>query len=693
MRPFEILRGYRREYLRADLVAGLTVAVVLLPQAIAYALIAELPAEAGLYAAVIAGIAGALWGSSKHLQTGPTNAASLLVLTTLLPILPPGTPEYIAAASLMAIMVGAIRFSMGMLHLGILANFVSDSVIIGFTAGAGILISANQLRHLFGLSVPGSPYLFNTLQAVVLNLSHTHALSLILGLGTVMVVLLLKRFKPHWPSALISMALASVIVGVFHLEAQGVKVLGELPRSLPPLSDFSLFRTEWVGQMAVGAFAVAAIGLVEATSIARSIAAQSGQYVSSNQEFVGQGMANMAAGLFSGYTCSGSFIRSSLNYASGAKTQMASVFSGLIVLAAALAFAPLTAYLPRTALAGVLIVTAYGMIDRKEMRRIWNASRGDSLIMLATLGSTLVLPLQYAVLAGVIVSFVRYVIKTSTPLVYPVVPSDNFRHFVQHEDQPFCPQLGIITISGSLYFGAAHHVEKVIRAELDKYPEQTHLLLRMHLVDHCDVSGIHMLESLVRMRRKVGGDVFLSGVRPLVRQQMELLGFDKFLSSDHFFAREDAIAYLFHHVLSPEICIYECPVRVFAECQALPKYDYRSNLPVSFSFDEHHIDSLLPSELQSKLTENGQVLVLADVREEKEYQEGHISQACLIPMRHIAVKGKNLPRDCPIVLVCRTGRRSMLAAHILKDMGYSQVYNLEGGMLAWKAAGYPVAVE
>ncbi|MGH7463032.1 MAG: SulP family inorganic anion transporter, partial [Longimicrobiales bacterium] len=289
LRPLHILRAYRRSNLQPDVVAGLTVAVILLPQGIAYALIAELPPQAGLYTAIVAAIVGALWGSSNHLQTGPTNAASLLVLSIVLVVAAPGSPEFMATAGLMAVMVGLFRLVMGLARLGMLVNFVSDSVIVGFTAGAGVLISVNQLRPLLRLDFPTSSELGEIAQNVVSHLPETHWPSLALGLGTIALIVLLRRLNSKWPGPLIGMMCAAVVVGLVGLEQQGVKVIGQLPRGLPPLAQLPLFDLERIGQLSTGALAIAAIGLVEAMSIARSIASQTGQRLDNNQEFVGQG--------------------------------------------------------------------------------------------------------------------------------------------------------------------------------------------------------------------------------------------------------------------------------------------------------------------------------------------------------------------------------------------------------------------
>ena len=694
VRPADIFRTYQKSALLPDVLAGLTVAVVLLPQAIAYALIAELPPQVGLYGAIMAAIVAPLWGSSAHLHTGPTNAGSLLAFATLIAVALPGTPEYLAAAGLLAVMVGIARIFFGTLRLGVLVNFVSDSVIIGFTAGAGVLISVNQLRPLLRIDVPRSPAFYLTVIEIVRHIYETHLLSLGLGVGTIIVILILKRFRPKWPATLMGMITAAVAVVTFDLSSQGVIVLGELPRTLPPLASLPLFDLGLIGQLSTGALAISLIGLVEAMSIARSIAAQSGQRLNSNQEFIGQGLANIASGFLSGYNTSGSFTRSAVNYGAGAQTALASVFSGLWVLIAVLLFAPWAAYLPRTALAGVLIVTAYGMIDRQEMKRIWHASRGDTGIMVATILGTLLLPLQFAVLAGIIASIFRFLVKTSTPRVQAVVPDEDFKHFVSARSRPACPQLGIITVSGPLYFGAIHHVEDVIHKNLERNPSQRLLLLRLHLVDHLDVSGIHMLESVVRLYRQRGGDVYISGLHKPVMKQMKLLGFDQVLGLDHFFDRERSIPYLFHHVLEPSICIYECDFRVFAECQALPKWIYGEKVSAAVALPEVEVEAWLPSQLKEQL--NGAEapnLLLIDVREPPEYNKGHIAHSRLIPLRSVVKEGENFPTEKPIILVCRIGRRSRMAAAMLKNMGHEQVYNLQGGVLAWEAAGYPLAVE
>jgi len=692
-RPARVFTDIKATALRADLLAGLTVAVIMLPQAIAYAMIAELPPQTGLFAAIVASIVGALWGSSRHLHTGPTNAISLLALAALLNVAEPGTPEFIVAAGYMALMVGAVQIVAGLARMGALVNFVSDSVVVGFTTGAGILISVNQLRHLLRLDLVSHPEFYETVRGVAAHLGETHWPSLILGLGTLGLIIGLRVLRPRWPSALIGMVAAAVGVWALGLNEQGVRVLGEIPRCLPPLADLPLLDGDLIYRLAPGAMAVAAIGLVEAMSIARAVSSQSGQRLDSNQEFVGQGMANLASGLFSGYAVSGSFTRSAVNHESGARSPLASVFSGLWVLVAMLLLAPLAVHLPHTALAAVLLVTAYSMVEWHEIRRIARISPGDSVIMFSTMGATLIFPLEFAVLSGMFISFARFLVTTSAPGVHAMCPDAGYARLVPARTQPVCPQLSIVEVSGSLYFGAVNHVEDTLEEMRRMRPGQIFLLLRLDHVDHIDISGIHMLESVVRRYRSRGGDVFIDGARPKVLYMMTMSGFIRTLGRDHLFLGGNVIGKLFHHVLHPGICIYECERRVFAECQALPKHEESVDHEFYGGHAHGPVPEILPSEVKNALDMDPDSVVLVDVSEVKEFMRWHIGEATNMPLPRFSLEDLGLERERKLILISRIGRRSELALRILLGHGYENAYNMTGGMLAWEAAGYPIAVE
>jgi SulP family sulfate permease len=691
LKPIRLFRDYDSSDLRPDLIAAITVAVILLPQALAFALIVELPPAMGIYAAVAAGIVGALWGSSHQAHTGPTNAISLLVLSSLMITNEPGTAQFLVAAGLMAVMVGCFQLVMGLLRLGVLVNFVSHSVIVGFASGAGVLIAAKQLPHLLGLEFEGHT-LVETIQGVTTNLLDAHPFTTVLGIFSIVIIVWIRRINPKLPTALIAMALASIVVFILGLDGRGVAVIGLLPRGFPPLADVPIFDLDLIAQLSAGALAVGAIGLVETTAISRSIATRTGQRLDSNQEFVGQGLANIAAGFFSGYASAGSFSRSAVNFKSGARSSMSALFSGVFVLIATFVLAPLGAYLPRTALAGVLIITAYDMFDRKEIERIFRGARGDAAILLVTFLGTLFLHIEFAVLAGILLSFALYIMSTSVPQVYPLLPDDDFRHFTRQVHKPSCPQLGVIQIQGDLYFGAVSHFEQAIYDHSSQHPEQRFLLLRMGSVNQCDFSGIHALESIVKTYRDKGGDVFMCRVLEPIRKLMDSTGFSQNLGEDRFLSSDTAIEYIFHRIIDPAVCIYECPVRAFKECQNLPKREYPVEIPLHTEIPVGTIEDLPPRQLWESL-HGGAPPFVVDVREPREFQQGHIPTAQLVPLPDLLAASEELPSDRSLVFVCRGGRRSTRAAYALHKRGYKKVTVLKGGMLAWQAAGLLEAVE
>jgi SulP family sulfate permease len=696
LRPIDVLRGYRRQNLRPDAVAGLTVAIVAVPQCMAYAAIAGLPPSYGLYTAAVASIVGALWGSSSYLSTGPTNASSLLVLAVLLPLAPLGTAEYLTAASMLAVLVGVLRLVFGAAGLGMLVNFASRAVLLGFIAGAGVLIAAGQLQHVLGLTVPPSASLFNTLSSVVTRLDEIHLPTVAIGLATIAAIVALNRWSRKIPGPLLALCAAGVFVAVVGADRLGVQVVGAVARSLPAPTSFSfafLAQEQVFTALFTGALAITALGLAEAISIARELARQSGERLDVDQELIGQGAANIAAGLLSGYPASGSFTRSAVSFQSGGRSALAGVFTGVFVLLGILAFGPLAAYLPRSALAGVIFIVAYKMVDRGAAARVLRTSRAESAVMVVTFVATLTLPLEFAVLSGVILSLAVYIYQSSMPVVEPVVPDATFRHFVEKPGAEMCPQLAVVNVRGALFFGAASYVEDHILELYENHPGQRHLLLRMHGVHQCDLSGVDVLEGITRLYREAGGDVWMVQVRPEVREIMRSSGFEDLFGADHHLPQEGAIEWLFDEVIDPAVCCYECDVRVFAECQALTKHPYDHRLPPVHHGPIHPRHHLSVPELADIVARSRDRAIVIDVREPEEYRLGHLPGARLVPLRDIIDASNRLPRDRSILLVCRSGRRSTRALHWFLDLGFEEVFNLKGGILSWKAQGQPLEVE
>lgn len=690
-RPLRLFKSYHRADLVPDLVAGISVGVVLLPQAIAFTLIAQLPPEMGLYAACVGAIVAALWGSSNQIQTGPVNTTSLLVASMLLSLATPGTPRYIIAAGLLALMSGSFQLVLGFARLGMLVNFVSYSVVVGFSTGSGILIILSQLRPLLGLPAANSQNVLDGLYRTLEQLPALHVPTAAIGVGTFLLILLLNRINRRLPASVISLVIASTFVILLGQGRLNVRVIGSLPRGLPPLANLPLFDLNQIASLSTGALALGALGLIQTAAVSRSIAAQTRQKPDNNQEFVGQGLANIASAFLSGYPVSASFSRSGFNLQSGARSPLASIFSGLFLLIILLTLAPLAALLPLAAVSSVLILAAINLIDRKELIRIWRGSHAEALIMLITLLGTLFLRLDFAVLTGILLSFALYIKNTSNPRVTAVVPDENFRHLSYQAGKPLCPQLVIFDILGDLYFGAVNHIEDKIKDHMARNPTQRFMLLRMQNVSNCDISGILMLESIVQAYRQKGGDVYMVRVRDPVLDVMTATGFNQYLGKDHFLIPDDAISFLFHKVLDPAVCVYESNVRVFRECQALARPDFTVKIP-TIEIPRVEILSLDPRSLWAYLHGANPPLVV-DVREPREYQKGHIPKARLIPLPRLIQEPLDLPKEQQIVFICRSGRRSLIAAQFLYSKGYQNATILNGGMLAWETEGLLEAEE
>jgi SulP family sulfate permease len=565
------IRGYERPQIKADLVAGLTVAVVTVPQSMAYALIAGLPVEYGLYASIVPTIVGCLWGSSAHLISGPTTTVSLVVFSTLHNLAPPGSPEYVSLVLFLSLLVGTLKIAMGMARLGNLLNFVSHSVLLGFMAGAAVLISFRQLPALLGVKVAKTSIFYEHLFSLALNLNKTDLLTLLLGLITIAAIVALRKVRPYWPGTLLAMILVGAIVAIFGLDERGVAVVGPVPRSLPPFTIPEASGFNRLGELAPGVLAMAILGLVEATSIARSIAGQTRQRINMNQEFIGQGLANISAAFFSGYPGSGSFVRSAVNFRSGAKTPVSGIISALAVSATVLLAAPLAAKLPLSALAGVLIVVAYDMVLKQDILRAIKATRADAAVLVVTFLSTLMLNIEFAIYVGVLLSIGLHLAKTSHPSIYSVVPDVKTGKLVGSAHGEACCQMDVVHIEGSLFFGSAAFVLEDLQRRLRNRPHTANLLIRMRQVNTLDASGVHVLEVILEETRRRGGSLYFSGVNHRVFEVIKNAGLLKEVGETHLrTATGSAIRLAMRENFCPAICA-ACEYDVFQECPELKK--------------------------------------------------------------------------------------------------------------------------
>lgn len=551
--------------------AGLTVAVVAVPQSMAYALIAGLPVQYGLYASIVPTVVACLWGSSAHLITGPTTAVSLVVFTALAPLAPTGSPQYVELAFMLALIVGLVQIGMGMARLGVFLNFVSHSVILGFSAGAAVLIGFKQIPNFLGLTSGGGGPFLNSLLETLSRLGEIHPITFFLGLLTVAIITAVKRYRPTWPGTLIAMLAAGALVGVFDLASRGVAVIGEVPPSLPPFHLPVASLSENFERLVPGALAVALLGLVEAVSIAKSIASQTRQRLDIDQEFLGQGLANIAAAFFSGYPGSGSFTRSAVNFRSGGQTPVSGIVSGVAVAAAVLLAAPLAANLPVAALAGVLMVVAVEMIKTEEIRRTVRATRNDAVVLVVTFLSTLLLNIEFAVYVGVLLSIGLHLKTTSHPRIFSTTPDFISGKMVAASHGRSCCQMDIIRVEGSIFFGSAAYVLEDLQRRLKSHPNMTCLLIRMHQVNNFDASGVHLLEQVAEDLRVRGGGLYFSGVNNRVFQVFKNSGLLMQLGETHIRgSTRSAIRQAMRESFCPVICA-ACEFEVFHECRDLKR--------------------------------------------------------------------------------------------------------------------------
>jgi SulP family sulfate permease len=568
------LRHYTPRDLRADLLAGLTVAVVALPQSMAYALIAGLPVQYGLYASIVPAILGSLWGSSAHLITGPTTAVSLVVFSTLSDLALPGSGAYLELAFFLALMIGAIQMVMGAARLGNLLNFVSHAVLLGFTAGAAVLIAFKQLPALLGIPVEKGSHFLLALVALAARFTETHPATLLLGLVTIAVILAVKKWRPRWPGTLLAMILVGALVALFDLDAHGVKVVGAIPSSLPPFHAPALEAMTHAGKLAPGALAIAILGLVEAVSIAKSIADQTRQRLNVNREFVAQGLANVGAAFFSGYPGSGSFTRSAVNFRAGGRTPVSAVVSALAIAVVALTAGSLAAKLPLAALAGVLIVVAYELVRVRDIARTVRATRSDAAVLVMTFLATVALNIEFAIYIGILLSIGLHLARTSHPQIDSMVPDKTSGKLSVNHHGDSCCQMEIVQIDGSLFFGSAAFVLDDLQRRLRHHPDKANLLLRMHHINTLDASGVHVLEIVLEEIQRRGGGLYFAGVHHQVFLALKNSGLLRDAGDTHLHTSTGrAIRQAMRENFCPAVCA-ACPVYVFEECAALKAGDW-----------------------------------------------------------------------------------------------------------------------
>lgn len=561
-----------KQQLRDDLSAGITGAIIALPQCVAYALIAGMPPETGLYSAIIITALAAILGSSWHMITGPAAAVSIVLMSIVSEMAEPGSAEFISTMLTLTLLTGLIQLLLGLLRIGSLVNFISHTVVIGFTAGASILIAASQFKYLLGVELPGGLNLFETFYQLWLALPEAHISSLIVGAATLFSAIIIRRLHRRLPHLLLALVIGSLCGWLLGGEENGIETVGALPSGLP-LPALPEMGLSSISTLASGAFALALLGLIEAVSIARAIALRSHQQIDGNREFIGQGIANSVGSFFSCFAGSGSFTRSGANYDAGAVTPLAAITNALIVAVILISFPSITQWLPMSAMAGTILLIAWNLIDRHHIAQILKVSQQESIVLLATFAATLLIDPVFSIYVGVFLSIAFYLRRTSRPSVIPVAPLQNaprrsIRNIKRHQLRE-CPQFQIIRIDGSMFFGCVEHIQIHLRQLAEQSIGPPRILILGKGINFIDVSAFEMLIQEAELIEKRGGQLMFCAFKGVLLDDLERTGLLGRIGAARFFGSpKEAIASVVPE-LEREICDH-CTARIFRECPPAP---------------------------------------------------------------------------------------------------------------------------
>ncbi|MEP0074092.1 MAG: SulP family inorganic anion transporter [Marinomonas sp.] len=565
-------KSVNKSSIKADCIAGLTGAFLVIPQGIAYAMIAGLPAEFGLYAAVFSAVIASFFGSSMHMVSGPTAALSIVSAIIIENALGASQLPYLSLMFLLTFLVGAFQLAFAFLRFGFLVNFISHAVVQGFTAGAALLIAVSQLGNFLGLPKVGGSSFIEYLQLVFKYWESINTPSLIIGLVTIFSAVLLKYWLKSIPYLLGSMLIgACVCLFLFDPAQDQIDMIKALPKGFPSfvVPDFDL---DTVFRLSSGALSIAILGLIEAVAIARSIAMRSKQVINGNQEFYGQGLSNCVGAFFQCYPSSGSFTRSGGNYDAGAKTPFAILFSAFIVLGVLLFLPDITQYIPVSVMAGSILVIAWNLFDVSGFIKQMKAPRPDAIPFVLTFLSTLFLPLESAIYVGIVASLTFYLAKTANPKLTVVAPyqvEEGVQQMknVSRYDLPECPAIKMVRLDGSIFFGAAESFQESIRGLVESNVKR--LILICKGMNFVDVTGQHTLAEEIERIQKSGGTIFFSSLKgntldDFTDDRLQSLLKNGVLKDSTKIAVSEMVAQV-----PADVC-RTCTVRVFQECPSKP---------------------------------------------------------------------------------------------------------------------------
>lgn len=532
------LPQYKKAYLKGDISAGLTVGIMLIPQGMAYAYIAGLPPVYGLYAALVPQIIYAFLGTSRQLAVGPVAMDSLLVASGVSLIAATGSTEYITLAVLLAFMMGALQLLFGILRLGFLVNFLSRPVISGFTSAAALIIGLNQLKHLLGVELPRSNQVHELLYNAILKIPEIHWATFAIGLGGIVVIKLVKKYKKSIPAALVVVVLSILVVYFFRLDALGVKIVQKVPGGLPvpaiPSFDFDKIST-----LFPIALTLALIAFMEAISVAKAVQAKHKDYeIDPNQELIALGASNLIGSFFKSYPGTGGFSRTAVNDQGGAKTGVAALISAALVALTLLFLTPLFYYLPKAVLASIIMVAVFGLIDFKYPKVLWQTKKDEFLMLVVTFVTTLTIGIREGIFAGVALSVLVMVYQTTRPHVAVLGAfrnSNEYRNIERYDNLVVRDDVLVLRYDASLYFANSNHFRDTVRTGVQKGQGKLKLVvINAESIDTVDSSAAQMIKELFEELRTQSIGLNFTGVKGPVRdyftksEVFDLIGKDKF---------------------------------------------------------------------------------------------------------------------------------------------------------------------
>ena len=542
--PVRLFTGYRIRFLRGDVLAALTVALVAVPQSMAFAEVAGLPPQVGLYTMIIAAIVGGLLTCSRHLSIGPTNTMSIMAGSAILLLAGDASqPDRVAFIGGVAILAGVLQIGFALARLGDLVRYVSHSVIVGFSAGAGVLIAANQLPTFFGITVENGGRHLHGLPKNAMQLMHATGAPdwrpIAVGLVSLAVVLVCRRLSKWLPAYLLAVVAGGVMVWLAGWTTDHLRLVGALPTGLPrpqrPPMEWAFYR-----EMLVPAMAISLVGMIEAYGIGKTLAGRTGDRLDANHEFVAQGITNLVAGVFRGMPATGSFSRSALNTDAGANTSLACVLSGVFTAVVFLTLAPAAKFIPMASIAAILFVIAYGLIDWRYAQRLFRSNTADLAVCIGTFLATMTIPLEIAVFVGVFLNIALYLRRAKQVYLREILhdpnsPTGLIERPLRSEQTG--DDIVFLQIEGNLFFAAADELQERLNHVL--HGDAKAVILRLKRTHMVDATVMHVLEQFAQQMHQQGRHVLLCGVRQRMKERMDEFHLTQALGEDHIFITQN----------------------------------------------------------------------------------------------------------------------------------------------------------